>query len=83
MGSLREWLLYKGMQSGIPDPWMRQRVVTLHLDKSAFKQALGISCEDHVSVFVVGPGGRLAGSVQGALDETRLSQVKAWLQGSL
>jgi hypothetical protein len=81
MGSLREWFLFKGMQSGIPDPWMRQRVVTLHLDKKAFNQSLDIPNEEHVSVFLVEKGGRIVGKVHGACNDKLLLQVKSLLQG--
>jgi len=81
MGMLREWFLFKGMQSGIPDPWMRQCVVTLHLDKKAFNQSLAISNEDHVSVFVIAAGGRILGRVHGACDDNRLLQIQSLLQG--
>jgi hypothetical protein len=82
MGSLREWFLFKGMQSGIPDPWMRERVVTLHLDKKAFNLALGIPDENHVSVFIVAAGGRILGKVHGACNGKLLLQIQTLLQGS-
>ncbi|HVZ47655.1 MAG TPA: hypothetical protein VG916_02650, partial [Gemmatimonadaceae bacterium] len=48
-----------GMARGIPDKRVRERTITLYIDKTPFKRALGIPDEDRIRVFLVGRAGRV------------------------
>lgn len=47
------WMLNRGMRAGIDDRSARDRTITLYLDKTPFKQALGITSEKSIQVLVV------------------------------
>ena len=51
--ALSRTFINEGMRAGIPDQTARERTVTLYLDKSAFKGALGIETEDQIQLFLV------------------------------
>lgn len=51
--ALSRTFINEGMRAGIPDPTSRERTVTFYLDKSVFKQALGIDTEEEIQLFLV------------------------------
>lgn len=50
---LSRTFINEGMRAGIPDQTARERTVTLYLDKSVFKTALGINTEERIHIFLV------------------------------
>ena len=48
-----------GMTRGIPDKATRETTITLYIDKSPFKSALGIAGEDAIRVLLVSRDGRV------------------------
>ncbi|HBB54954.1 MAG TPA: hypothetical protein DCZ49_02065 [Hyphomonadaceae bacterium] len=76
-GPAKLWL-ENGMRSGIPDPAQRQRTLTLHIDKDAFKSALNIDSEAHIQVFLVDRAGNVVWRAEGPLSvaaERALRQI--------
>jgi len=43
----------EGMRAGIPNPKTRERTITLYLDKTDFRAALGVTDEAHIYLLVV------------------------------
>ena len=50
---LSRTLINEGMRAGIPDQTARERTITFYLDKSVFKEALGITNEGAIQLFLV------------------------------
>lgn len=58
-------MIDRGMRGGIPDPAVRAATITLYIDKTPFRRALGISGEERIQVLVVGRDGRVYGRAEG------------------
>lgn len=56
---LSRTFINEGMRAGIPDQTARERTVTFYLDKSLFKQALGITTEENIQLFLVDREGNI------------------------
>lgn len=48
-----------GMSRGIPEKATRETTITLYIDKTPFKKALGITTEDRIVMLLVSPDGRV------------------------
>jgi hypothetical protein len=59
------------MRGGISDSGMRSRVVTLHIDKGPFNQALEVEDESQVYLFLVERDGRILEKVEGRFSEDK------------
>ena len=75
MGTVREWFLYHGMRAGIKSPFMRQRVVTIHIDKEPFKKHLNINTEDQIYVYLIKKGGEIIGTWEGDYNDTKWAEL--------
>ena len=73
--TLSRTLINEGMRAGIPDPTSRERTVTLYLDKEIFKQALDISSEETIYLFLVDQEGNILWREEGIFDENRLQSL--------
>ena len=80
MNPFMRWFIYEGMKGGIKDPIMRSQVVTLHIDKEAFKKLLGIASEDTVHVFVLDSKGEIEGGVSGEWTSEKWQQIESFLK---
>lgn len=56
-----------GMRSGIRDPLIRQRTITLYLDKAPFRQALDMPDEEHIYVLLVDGQGKVVWRARGGI----------------
>lgn len=63
--TLSRTLINEGMRAGIPDQTARERTITFYLDKSVFKQALGITSEENIQIFLVDRQGNILWQEQG------------------
>lgn len=63
--TLSRTLINEGMRAGIPDQTARERTITFYLDKDAFKQALGITSEENIQIFLVDRQGNILWQSQG------------------
>jgi hypothetical protein len=63
---LSKVFINEGMRAGIPNQTSRERTITLYLDKSAFKQALGMPEEEHIYLLLVDQMGNVLYSTRGA-----------------
>ncbi len=57
--ALSRTFINEGMRAGIPDQISRERTVTFYLDKSVFKNALGITTEQNIQIFLVDREGNI------------------------
>jgi len=51
--TLFKMFINEGMRAGIPNPKTRERTITLYLDKTDFRSALGMLDEEHIYILVV------------------------------
>ncbi len=66
MSSVSQWFINEGMRAGIPNPKTRERTITLYIDKAAFKTALDIQDEQHITLLLVDRQGNVLWRQQGA-----------------
>ena len=69
-----------GMRAAIPDPKVRQRTITLYLDKAAFRAALGVPGEDRIHVRLVDRSGATYWRTDGVWDAARAAALDAVLE---
>lgn len=72
-----------GMRAAIPDPAVRQRTITLYLDKAAFRAALGVAGEDRIHVRLVDRSGTTHWRTDGAWDAASAAALDAVLAEAL
>ncbi len=51
--TLYKMFINEGMRAGIPNPKTRERTITLYLDKTDFRSALGMLDEEHIYILIV------------------------------
>lgn len=66
MNFLSRTFINEGMRAGIPNEATRRRTITLYINKRPFKQALNISTEDEIWVFLFDKQGHLLWQTSGA-----------------
>ena len=77
---LSEWFIDSGMRAGIPDRRVRQRTITLYLDKPAFLEAVGITDDGTIHAMVVDRTGRILWRASGPLIEAAESDLVNFLE---
>lgn len=66
-----------GMRAGIPDRAVRAATVTLYIDKSPFRRALGLRDEDRIYVLLVDREGRVHWRTDGAFDAKAAAELES------
>lgn len=80
LNAMIRWFIYRGMRSEIEDSAVRQRTVTLHIDKAPFKAALQIQAEDVIQALLVDEEGLVLWRAQGVWNETKEADLRQRLQ---
>jgi hypothetical protein len=62
---LARTFINEGMRAGLPDPLVRERTITLYLDKDEFRQALQLPHEDHIYVLLLDRRGQVLWQAEG------------------
>jgi hypothetical protein len=75
------WVINRGMRGGIPDRAVRERTVTLYIDKGPFKQALGITTESMIQVLLVDKAGRIWWRTTGPFTPAKAAELEKALAG--
>ncbi len=78
----RFWL-DKGMASGIPSLEARKATITLYLDKSGFRESLGIPNEETIHLFLVKADGSVFWQTKGELTDQKADELRAALKKML
>ncbi len=68
---LSEWFIDSGMRAGISDRRVRERTITLYLDKPPFLDALGITDDTTIHAVVIDRTGHILWRASGPLIEER------------
>ena len=80
MNAFTRWFIYQGMRSGVVSEAARERTVTFHLDKEAFKQHLGIETENAIHLFLVGRDGDILWKTTGEWDQMKENDLRGIIQ---
>jgi len=73
------WFIDSGMRAGIPNPQVRERTITLYLDKAEFLDALEISDDGTIYAILVDRSGEVLWHNRGPLDPAKKSDLMAFL----
>jgi len=77
---LSRTFINEGMRAGIPDQTARERTITFYLDKEAFKQALGITSEESIQLFLVDREGNILWQEEGLFSPEKQESLIAQLK---
>ena len=80
MASISKWFINEGMRAGIPNSRTRAQTVTLYIDKLAFRQALEITDEQHISLLLTNAGGEIIWRDRGAFTPEKGASLIQTLQ---
>jgi hypothetical protein len=80
MPRLRQFMLNMGMRMGIPDKATREKVITLYLNKSAFRARLDIPDEDTIQVLLVDDTGEVLWRAYGPYNEAKGSSLASSIE---
>jgi hypothetical protein len=64
-----------GMRSGIPSKETRRRTVTLYIDKEPFKEALNITTEDTIHLFLIDAEGTVRWNDSGGVTQEKAESL--------
>ena len=68
MNTLARVFLNEGMRAGIPNHKTRSRTITLYLEKSEFRQRLGIGSEDAITLLLIDRTGQILWRTTGSFE---------------
>ena len=75
----RSWI-DNAMRAGIPDRETREQTITLYLDKSAFREALGLPHEQNIYALLVDRTGRILWRADGLCTPEKMRDLERVLQ---
>ena len=79
---LARTFINEGMRAGLPNPIVRERTITLYLDKDEFRQALQLPHEDDIFVLLLDSQGQVLWRAEGVFTpekgESLAAQFQAW-----
>ena len=78
--TLSRTFINEGMRAGIPDQTARERTITLYLDKSGFKTALGITTEERIHIFLVDRQGTILWQEEGLYSAEKIQSLVELLE---
>jgi len=79
--SIGSFIIDGGMRIGIPNPKIRDRVITLYTDREAFAKSMGFEFDPlGAYVAVVDRSGKNLGTMKGEFDETKAESILSLLR---
>lgn len=79
---LYQWFIDSGMRSGISDQRVRERTITLYVDKPPFLEAVGIRDDSNITSLVVDRAGRILWRAAGPATDSAESDLVDFLETS-
>lgn len=76
---LSQWFIDSGMRAGISDERVRERTITLYLDKPPFLESLDIVDDGTIHAMLVDPSGEALWRAAGPLLEATASDLEGFL----
>lgn len=83
MNFLARRIIDGGMRGGIPSRDTRGRTVTLYIDKTPFKKALGISTESTLYLYLVDQQGAILWESSGEISDEKATSLEESLRDAL
>ena len=83
MNILSRTFINEGMRAGIPNPKARERTVTLYLDKTNFRAALGILHEQSIYVLLLTSAGKVLWKTEGEFTTEKGEALRTALEENL
>ena len=83
MNILSRTFINEGMRAGIPNPKARERTVTLYLDKTNFRAALGIPHEQSICVLLLTSAGKVLWKTEGEFTTEKGEALRTALEENL
>jgi len=77
---LSQWFIDSGMRAGIPDRRVRERTITIYLDKAPFLDDLSITDDGTIYSLLVDRSGEVLWRASGPLDPGNEAELKLFLQ---
>lgn len=77
---LARTFINEGMRAGLPDPVVRERTITLYLDKDDFRQALQLPHEDEIYALLLDSQGQVLWRAEGAFTPEKGRSLTSLLQ---
>ena len=74
--ALMRWFINGGMRHGIPDQKVRERTITLYLDKKTFCDALLIADQKKIYAFLIDRSGKVMWKAEGDFDAAKGESLK-------
>lgn len=68
-----------GMRAGIPDKVVRERTITLYINKTLFKKKLKILSEDTIYLFLINKKGEIIWRTEGRFGKHKLENLEKFL----
>ncbi len=81
-GAIYRTFLNEGMRAGIPDKATRARTITLYLDTSAFRKALGIDSDRQMWVYLFDRAGEVLWRAEGRVSDEKIEAIRRLLASS-
>jgi hypothetical protein len=80
---IMRWMIDGGMRAGISDIKVRQRTITLYINKGSFKKALDIPNEDTIYLFLIRPSGDILWRAKGRFRQESFEELKHKIEDEL
>jgi hypothetical protein len=73
---IMRFMIDGGMRAGIPNKGVRERTITIYINKSRFKKELNINSEDTIYLFLINKKGEIIWRSEGAFDQIKAQILK-------
>ena len=73
----------EGMRAGIPNPKARERTITLYLDKTDFRAALGMPHEQNIYVLLLDSAGKVLWKIEGEFTPEKGEALRTVIEENL
>jgi hypothetical protein len=83
MNILSRTFINEGMRAGIPNPKARERTITLYLDKTDFRAALGMAHEQSIYVLLLDSMGKVLEKIEGEFTPEKGKALKTAIAENL
>ena len=79
LNAVTRWFIEKGIRSDIPDKNRRAHFIILFIDREPFRNALGLTSEDHIYALLLNKQGEVAWRAEGDYSEASGQSLQEFL----
>jgi hypothetical protein len=77
---LMSFMIDGGMRAGIPDKSVRERTITLYINKNQFKKELSIKNEDTIYLFLINKKGEILWNTEGSFSMDKFIELQDYIE---